>query len=83
MPQLRSRAVARHRQPRPALPQLPLHHFGSADDEIYPGLFEKSLRLFAQHPQAAYCCTIGDWHELATGFNWYVSVGIADGLHWN
>ncbi len=53
-------------------------HFGSADDEIYPGLFEKSLKLLKQHPQAAYCCTIGDWHELATGFNWHVSVGMAD-----
>lgn len=53
-------------------------HLGSADDEIYPGLFEKSLRLLQQHPQAAYCCTIGDWHELASGFNWHVAVGMAD-----
>jgi len=40
-------------------------------------LFEKSLKLLRDHPQAAYCCTIGDWHELGTGFNWHVGIGMA------
>ena len=31
----------------------------------------------AQHPQAAFCCSIGDWHEQTTGFNWQVGVGMA------
>lgn len=53
-------------------------YFGSADDEVYPGFFERSLRLLQQHPRAAYSCTIGDWHELASGFNWHVGVGMAD-----
>src|SRR6185369_1476419 len=51
---------------------------GAADDEIVPGLFEKSLRLLAQHPQAALSCTIGDYREAHTGLNWYWGAGIAE-----
>ena len=52
--------------------------FGAADDEVYPGLFEKSLNLLAQHPQAAFSCTIGDWREVATGLHWHMGVGMGD-----
>lgn len=45
-------------------------YFGAADDEIAPGLFEKSMALLAKHPQAGLCCTIGDFHEEATGLRW-------------
>src|SRR5882724_13615892 len=34
---------------------------GSADDEIIPGLFEKSMQLLARHPQAGLSCTICTW----------------------
>lgn len=53
-------------------------YFAAADDEALPGLFEKSLRLLALHPQAALSCTIGDWREVSTGLNWHVGVGMAD-----
>jgi len=52
-------------------------YYAAADDQVLPGLFEKSLRLLAEHPDAALCCTIGDWREIETGFNWHVSVGMA------
>jgi glycosyltransferase involved in cell wall biosynthesis len=51
-------------------------YIASADDEIMPGLFEKSLRLLAQHPEAAFSCAVGDWHEVATGFNWQMGLGL-------
>ncbi|MGI8967457.1 MAG: glycosyltransferase family 2 protein [Limisphaerales bacterium] len=53
-------------------------YFPGADDEICPGFFEKSLQILAKHPQAALCCTIGDWYEVASGWNWQVSVGMSD-----
>ena len=52
--------------------------FAAADDEVLPGLLEKSLRLLAQHPRAALCCTIGDWREERTGLRWMMGVGMAD-----
>src|SRR3954469_22110395 len=33
-------------------------YIASADDEVVPGLFEKSLRLLVEHPEAAYCCAM-------------------------
>jgi glycosyltransferase involved in cell wall biosynthesis len=53
-------------------------YFGAADDEVAAGLFEKSMALLQWYPQAALCCTIGDFREAATGVNWYWGVGIAD-----
>ena len=50
----------------------------AADDEVQPGLFEKSLRLLVQHPQAGLSCTIAEWHEAATSLHWHVGVGMAD-----
>jgi glycosyltransferase involved in cell wall biosynthesis len=50
----------------------------AADDEVRPGLFEKSLTLLAQYPQAGLSCTIADWREAATGLNWHMGVGMAD-----
>ena len=52
--------------------------FAAADDQVLPGLFEKSLDLLARHPYAALCCAIGAWHEQATGFNWQVGVGMSE-----
>ena len=53
-------------------------YFGAADDEVVNGLFEKSMTLLQQNPQAALCCTIADFREAATGLNWHWGVGIAD-----
>lgn len=53
-------------------------YFAAADDMVLPGFFEKSLRLLAQYPDAALCCTIGDWREKSSGYQWNVAVGMAD-----
>jgi glycosyltransferase involved in cell wall biosynthesis len=53
-------------------------YFAAADDMVLPGFFEKSLRLLASYPQAALSCTIGDWREQASGYQWNVAVGMAD-----
>jgi len=53
-------------------------YVASADDEIVPGLFEKSLRLLAQHPQAAFCCAITEWREVASGLTWHMAAGMSD-----
>src|SRR5882762_4010768 len=49
----------------------------AADDELVPGFFEKSLRVLAQHPQAALSATISVFREAHTGVNWLWGVGIA------
>src|SRR6266478_5268167 len=53
-------------------------YIASADDEVVPGLFEKSLRLLAQHPQAAYCCAMAEWRETFSGLVWHMAAGMAD-----
>src|SRR2546429_8407572 len=53
-------------------------YYAAADDQVFPGFFEKALRLLNDHPQAALFCTIGDWREIGTGFNLHVGVGVAD-----
>ncbi len=45
-------------------------YIASADDVVVAGLFEKSLRLLAQHPQAAYCCAMAEWRETFSGLAW-------------
>ncbi len=50
----------------------------AADDMVLPGFFEKSMDLLSKHPEAGLCCTIGDWHELHTGLNWHMGVGMTD-----
>jgi len=52
--------------------------FPAADDEIAPGLFEKSLRLLAQHPRAALCCAIAEWRETFSGLVWQMAARMAD-----
>lgn len=52
--------------------------FAAADDQILPGLFEKSLQLLAQHPQAALSCTVTEWRELATGWKWHVGAQMGE-----
>ena len=51
---------------------------GAADDFVLPGFFEKCMALLEQHPEAALCCTVGDWRELHTGLNWHMGVGMSD-----
>ena len=52
-------------------------YFAAADDEVMPGLFEKSLALLEKHPEAALCATIGVFCEVATGINWCWGGGIS------
>jgi glycosyltransferase involved in cell wall biosynthesis len=52
--------------------------FPAADDEVKPGLFEKSLTLLAKHPDAALSCTVSEWHDMRSGLSWHMSSGIAD-----
>lgn len=52
--------------------------FAAADDQVRPGLFEKSLRLLAEHPNAALCCTIGEFREVTSGLVWHVGVNMSD-----
>lgn len=52
-------------------------YFAAADDEVMPGLFDKSMTLLAKHPEAALSCTIGDFHEEATGLHWHWGAKIA------
>ena len=51
---------------------------GSADDEVMPGLFEASMRLLAQHPQAGLSCTVCEWRYTDSGLSFYMAVGMAD-----
>jgi len=51
--------------------------FAAADDEVLPGLFEKSLRLLAAHPGAGLCCAIGDWRQAERGLRWHMGVGMS------
>lgn len=53
-------------------------YFAPADDETLPGLFEDSFQLLRLHPQAGLCCSISDFREIETGFNWHVGVGMSD-----
>jgi len=50
---------------------------GSADDEVLPGLFEKSMLLLAKHPQAALSCTVCEWRYTDSGLTWHMAVGMA------
>jgi glycosyltransferase involved in cell wall biosynthesis len=52
--------------------------FPAADDEVKPGLFEKSLDLLGRHPEAALSCTIAEWFDASSGLNWHMAVGMAD-----
>ena len=49
-----------------------------ADDEIVPGLFEKSLTMLARHPQAALCCAAAEWRETFSGLTWHMAAGMPD-----
>lgn len=51
-------------------------YIASADDEVVPGLFEKSLRLLAQHPQAAYCCAMAEWRETFSSLVWQMGTNM-------
>jgi glycosyltransferase involved in cell wall biosynthesis len=45
-------------------------YIASADDEVVPGLFEKSMRLLVEHPEAAYCCAMAEWRETFSTLTW-------------
>jgi glycosyltransferase involved in cell wall biosynthesis len=44
--------------------------FTAADDEVRPGLFEKSLRLLRANPQAGLCTGWCEWRRTDTGLAW-------------
>lgn len=50
----------------------------AADDTAHAHLFEKSLPLLAQHPQAAFSCGISEFREVATGMSWHTGVGMGN-----
>jgi glycosyltransferase involved in cell wall biosynthesis len=39
----------------------------AADDEVLPGMFEKSMRLLAQYPEAGLCSTMSKVIDVSTG----------------
>jgi len=43
-----------------------------ADDEVVPGLFEKSLTMLARYPQTALCCAAAEWRETFSGLVWHM-----------
>jgi glycosyltransferase involved in cell wall biosynthesis len=53
-------------------------YIGAADDEVLPGIFEQSMRLLAQYPQAALSCTVCQWRYEESGLSFYIGVGMAD-----
>lgn len=52
--------------------------FPAADDEVVPGLFEKSMRLLAEHPKAALSCAVCEWRYVDSGMVVHAGMGIAD-----
>lgn len=50
--------------------------FTAADDEVRPGLFEKSLRLLRAHPQAGLCTGLCEWRRTDTGLSWVMGAGM-------
>ncbi len=50
----------------------------SADDEVFPGLFEKSLGILIQHPDAGLSCGASKWHDVASGLTWHMASNMAD-----
>jgi glycosyltransferase involved in cell wall biosynthesis len=44
----------------------------AADDEVKPGLFEHSVRLFRAHPEAGICSGICEWREASSGLTWHM-----------
>lgn len=52
-------------------------YLAAADDVVAPGLFEKSLGLLRQHPQAALSCTISEWRDATSGLTWLMGAQVA------
>jgi len=50
----------------------------AADDEVMPGIFEKSLRLLAEHPGVGLSCGISEWREKFSGLTWHMPPKLAD-----
>lgn len=50
--------------------------FTAADDEVRPGLFEKSLRLLRAHPQAGLCTGLCEWRRTESGLSWVMGAGM-------
>jgi len=49
-----------------------------ADDTACPRIFEKSIPMLQQHPQAAFSCGISDFREVATNLSWQTGIGMGD-----
>jgi glycosyltransferase involved in cell wall biosynthesis len=52
-------------------------HFPGADDEVLPGLFEKSLTVLKRNPDAALSCTVSEWRDASTDVSWLMGAGMA------
>lgn len=50
--------------------------FTAADDEIRPGLLERSLRLLEAHPQAGLCHSLSVWRCATSGLSWTFGAGM-------
>jgi glycosyltransferase involved in cell wall biosynthesis len=44
--------------------------FTAADDEVRPGLFEKSMPLLKKHPRAGLCTGLCEWRRTDSGDSW-------------
>jgi len=53
-------------------------YFAAADDQVLPGLFEKSLTLLQHYPEAALCFAVSEWREIASGLTRHVGLATAD-----
>jgi glycosyltransferase involved in cell wall biosynthesis len=49
----------------------------AADDQVMPGLFEKSLRLLAEHPEAALCAAICRMFDMKSNLSYHFGVAIS------
>ncbi|HWQ90426.1 MAG TPA: glycosyltransferase family A protein [Clostridia bacterium] len=45
----------------------------SADDEVLPGLFKKSMDILRQFPNAALSCSASEWCDTASGLKWHMA----------
>ncbi len=52
--------------------------FHAADDELLPGVFEHTLRLLRQYPQAGVCSGMVEWRCAKTGMKWYMGQSMPD-----
>jgi len=52
--------------------------FSEADDEVRPGLLERSVCRLQAHPQAGLCSSLSEWRCKASGLAWPYGGGMPD-----